>query len=122
MRSRIKCSAARLPAWACCLGLLTVLATGCGYPAVDPDNMKLISTLRTALSARNETWLQANQDLIEARRDAGAMGDEEFEAFQAIIQRARAGDWAGAEQDSVAFQRAQRPTEAQIRRLREKRL
>lgn len=111
---------ARFSVMSCCLGLLLLLVTGCGYPVAEPGNMRLISTLRTALSARNEQWLQANEDLINTRHEQGEMRDEEYEAFQSIIQQAREGDWASAEREAVKFQRAQRPTEEQIQRLRER--
>ena len=120
MRSLKQISCTRLQKIGCCLGLLLLLVTGCGYPVAEPGNMRLISTLRTALSARNEQWLQANEELVKSRREQGEMRDEEFEAFQSIIQQARDGDWASAEREAVKFQRAQRPTEEQIQRLRKR--
>jgi hypothetical protein len=102
-------SAAAIVAAAC----LTPLV-GCGYPAAAPANQELITSLRTALSARNNGWLTGTAEKVEKRHTAGTMGDEEYEAFQRIIEMARAGDWEGAEQASVDFQRAQRPTQEQI--------
>jgi hypothetical protein len=117
----------RKPAWpsslprarvAGCLFALVVMLAGCGYPVAEPANMELISSLRTALSARNDQWLDENEKIVEQRREAGEMGDEPYAAFRGIIDQARAGDWAGAEHASVDFQRAQRPTPEQIEQMR----
>ena len=94
-----------------------LMLAGCGYPQAAPTNLRMISALRTALSARNPEWLEQNVEAIEARRAAGEMGDEEYEAFQAIVAKAKAGDWESAERESVAFQKAQRPTAEQIEQL-----
>lgn len=101
-----------------CLGL--VLISGCGYPAATPENLGLITSLRTALSARNVEWLDANEQKIEARRLAGQMTDDEYETFQSIVAEARRGDWESAERAAVKFQRAQRPTDEQIRAAEER--
>jgi hypothetical protein len=45
------------------------------------------------------------------------MSEVEYRAFSAIIAKAKAGHWKEAEQDAVAFQKAQRPTAEQIERL-----
>ena len=101
-------------------GLLLAISLtlgGCGPPQVKPNNLRLIASLRTALSAKNTEWLQQNIDLIEQRRADGQMSDDEYEEFQAIIAKAKSGDWQGAERDSVDFQKAQRPTTEQIEQV-----
>ena len=95
-----------------------VLVAGCGYPAAQPVNFEIITSLRTACSARNTEWLVANEEKIEARRAAGEMSDDEYETFAAIVRQARDGDWAKAERACLKFQRAQRPTPEQIARVR----
>jgi hypothetical protein len=96
-----------------------IVVSGCGRPQVEPKNLHLIASLRTALSARNAEWLEQNANIIEQRHRAGEMSAEQYAEFQAILQDARAGDWAGAEKDAVAFQKAQRPTEQQMERVRQ---
>jgi hypothetical protein len=96
-------------------GMLTLV--GCGPPQVKPNNLRLIASLRTALSAKNSEWLKQNVDLIEKRRAEGQMSDEEYAEFQAIVAKAKSGDWSGAERDAVAFQKAQRPTPEQVERV-----
>jgi len=98
------------------LGFL--LLPGCGYPAAAEDNMELITSLRTALSARNPKWLDENDAVIEKRHNEGQMGDDEYAAFKKIVERARAGEWQESERSCMAFQRAQRPTPEQIERVR----
>lgn len=102
-----------------CCGVVVVSSAGCGYPTTQPMNMEVISSLRTALSARNEQWLAANEEIVEKRHAAGEMRDDEYNAFIKIIRRARDGDWVGAERASLEFQRAQRPTDEQIQKIRE---
>lgn len=99
------------------VGLCWSVAGCASYPPVAEDNQRLISSLRTALSVRSPDWLRDNVTAIESRRAAGRMSDEEYEAFQAIIATAEAGDWERAERDSLRFQKAQRPTAEQIGRL-----
>ena len=94
-----------------------VLTAGCGYPAAEPDNLQLITSLRTALSARNDAWLDANEEIIEKRHTEKELNDNAYRAFKKIIAQARDGDWKGAELESLKFQRAQRPTRQQIERL-----
>jgi Sec-independent protein translocase protein TatA len=92
-----------------CLALL-VAVFGCNRaPQVASSNLGLISSLRTALSARNEEWLAHNVAAIEDRHQAGAMLDDEYAAFQRIISQAKSGDWEGAEKAALRLQQAQRP-------------
>jgi hypothetical protein len=100
--------------WLCGLALVA----GCGYPSVEPENMELITSLRTACSARNDAWLAANEEKIEKRRADGAMSDHAYETFSGIIAQARGGDWAGAEAACLKFQKAQRPSAEQVEKAR----
>lgn len=95
------------------------VSSGCGRPQVEPENLHLIASLRTALSTRNVEWLEENARIIDERRASGKMSDTEYAEFQAILDDARAGDWAKAEQDALAFQKAQRPTDDQIAQVRQ---
>ena len=104
--------------WALAAGGALALAAGCGGPPqAAPANQRLISSLRTALSAQKLDWLEQNVTEIESRRGAGKLNDDEYQAFQAIIAKAKAGAWREAEEDAVEFQKAQRPTQEQIDRL-----
>jgi hypothetical protein len=100
------------------LVLSAVLAAGCGGPHAGAENVELISSLRTAASARNPEWLEANVKVIDERHVAGQISEVAYAAFRAIIEKAQAGQWREAERDAVAFQKAQRPTREQVERLR----
>lgn len=94
------------------LVLLAIL--GCGRPQTAPQNRELISSLRTAVNTRNIDWLEKNVKILEQRRAAGQVSDAEYEEFQTIIAKARAGKWKEAERETIAFQKAQRPTREEI--------
>jgi len=97
---------------------LAVTLTGCGPPQASPPNRQLIASLRTALSAQNPDWLEQNARILDERRAAGQTSEDEFAAFQAIIQQARAGQWREAERQVMAFQKAQRPTHEEVLTIR----
>ncbi len=101
------------------LGAITLLlVSGCGYPDVQPVNMELITSLRTACSAKDLKWLDANVEKIDARKAAGEMSDEEHATFMAIVEQARGGDWESAELACLRFQQAQGPTPEQMEKMR----
>lgn len=101
--------------FAVALALLTF--PGCGKPQAAPQNRQLISSLRTAVNTQNAKWLEKNAKIVEKRRAAGKMGDEEYGEFQSVIATAREGQWEKAEQQAIAFQKAQRPTRKEMKRV-----
>ena len=94
-------------------GLTALVASfvlvGCGRPQASPQNLHLISSLRTAASTRNPGLLEQNATLIEQRREAGEVGDAEYRTFQKILELARAGNWESAERETIAFQKSHPP-------------
>lgn len=94
-----------------------VMLGGCSQPTVAPANLRLTATLRTAISARNETWLEKNATLVAERFAAGEMAPDEHDQFVAIIDQARSGDWERAERAVVRLQAAQVPTTEQVRQV-----
>jgi hypothetical protein len=69
--------------------------------------LTLISSLRTAISAKNPTWLEGVSKAVESRRNEAEMSEEEYEHFQSIIAEARSGRWEQAERDCFRFEEAQ---------------
>ncbi len=67
-----------------------------------------------ARRARHPDWLEQNAAILQQRRAAEEVSDDEFATFQAIIATARAGQWKEAEGQVIAFQKAQRPTREQV--------
>ena len=99
-------------------GLLAAAGGGCGRPPqAAPQNLQLIASLRTALSAQNPEWLEKNVAIIDQRHQAGEMSQQEYDEFQRIITIAQEGQWQEAERQTLAFLAAQRPTREQRERL-----
>ena len=88
---------------------LALLASACGPPTVSHDNRRLVESILTAVSAKNDDWLSQNERLIEARKAEGKMDAAEYDAFRAIIDAARAGRWTEAESQAFDLRDAQRP-------------
>jgi hypothetical protein len=93
----------------CCIMLLATWAwLGCGRPpAVEQNNLPLISSLRTALSARNTEWLKGVERAVAERRDSNLMSEDSAQHFNHLIQLARDGDWEASEHACLAFEKAQ---------------
>jgi len=90
---------------------------GCGRPqASSPENLHLIGSLRTAISARNPQWLEDNSKALEERRAAGKVAEAEYEEFRSIIAMAKDGRWEAAEQEVIKFVKSQRATTEQVER------
>ncbi|MFO7901532.1 MAG: hypothetical protein ACQESR_18525 [Planctomycetota bacterium] len=100
------------------VALALLALPGCGKPQAAPRNRALISSLRTAVNTQNAEWLEKNATIVEKRHAAGKMSDEEYGEFQSIIAAAREGQWEKAEQQTIAFQKAQRPTREEMERAR----
>jgi hypothetical protein len=82
---------------------------GCGGPPqVSRENRRIVESLATAVSARNADWLRRNVEMIDEARSSGRLADSEDRAFRAILDRARSGDWAGAETLAFSLRDAQR--------------
>jgi len=81
------------------VAMLMAAAWGLGCaraPQIEMPNRRLVESLKTAVMANNTEWLAQNVTAIDERRAAGKMSDAEYEAFQAVIAEARAGEWAAA--------------------------
>ena len=99
----------RIRCW-CCVTSLTVFAAcfGCSRPpAVQHDHLPLITSLRTACSARNPAWLDGVQRAVTERHAAGKMLPDEHTHFEKLIQQAKAGEWETAERACLQFEQAQ---------------
>lgn len=95
------------------------LATGCGGAAqMKPENRRALLGLQTAVSSQKGDWLDAAVKLIEERRSKGDLTDSEYAAVQPIIEKARKGDWAGAQHDAFALSEAQKPTAEDLQRIK----
>jgi len=80
------------------LALLALAFAGCGEPSLrELENRRELEALLTAISLKNKTEFERDIKRIEGRHSSGALSDSSYEDLQAIIKKAQAGDWAGAE-------------------------
>jgi hypothetical protein len=99
--------------------VLAFLMTGCGRtPQIAPVNRRAMLGLQTAVSSQKADWLDATVKLIEETYLEGQMEDEEYDVFQKIVERARTGDWSGAQRDAFALVEAQRPTADDLEKIK----
>jgi hypothetical protein len=85
------------------LVLAFAIAGGCEPTARELKNRQEFEALLTAIALRSATELEKDARRLEARHAAGALSDNGYRDLQAMIQKARAGDWPGAEKDAYAF-------------------
>lgn len=94
----------RWPQLAIVLGLLLAIA-GCSGDPSDRElkNRRELEAILTAITIKDRKQLDRDAGRIEARHASGELSDAPFKALNAIVEKARAGDWAGAERDSYRF-------------------
>jgi len=98
-----------------------LLVTGCAKPPqISQGNFKLIDGLRTAASAKETSWLEACEKLLEEGKKKGTVSDVEDQEFSAIIALAREGKWEQAEAAAIRLGKAQKPTPDDVVRLEER--
>ena len=86
-----------------------LLAWGCGEPSArELKNRQEFEALLTAVSLKDKAELEKDAKRIEARRRSGELSDGGHGDLQVIIEKARTGDWAGAEEAAYEF-REKRP-------------
>jgi hypothetical protein len=78
------------------MALLTV--AGCGEPSVrELKNRRELEALLTAISLKNQKEFDRDIKRIDDRHASGGLSDASYTELQAIVKKARAGDWSGAE-------------------------
>jgi hypothetical protein len=90
--------------------LAAVSLAGCSKPPqIPPDSRQLIGSLRTAVSAKRNDWLETNAKLVEQRHSQNKLTDEQYQELETIISLGRDGKWADAEQETLRLAEAQQP-------------
>ena len=106
LTSRGSISARRI-AW---IGLFSIGLAGCsGEPSSrELKNRQEFETLLTAIAMKNTKQLDVAAKRITDRHDLGEMSDDGYNSLESLIQKARAGDWTGAETQAYK-ERERRP-------------
>ena len=99
------------------LGLL-FLAVGCGVQQIAPANRRFMLQLQSVTSSKKTEWLDEAAKQIEEQRSKGELSDEEYAAFLPIIEKARQGDWPGAQRDAFALTAGQQPTAEDLEKIK----
>lgn len=73
--------------------------------------------LQTAVTAKNQEWIDATEEKIKAQRQSGGLSEAEFESLTQIIQKSRKGNWEEAEQMLFALMEGQRASVEDQERL-----
>lgn len=85
---------------------LAVFAWGSRAPTMEErDNRKAVDAILTAITMKNSRLLEEGAKRAQARRTAGQITEEQYQGMEAVIKRARARDWAGAEKDGYEFRK-----------------
>lgn len=80
---------------------LVLWLSGCGEPSVrELKNRRELEALLTAISLKNQKELARDIERIEERHTAGELSDGSYKDLRAIVKKAQAGDWGGAEKEA----------------------
>jgi hypothetical protein len=93
----------------CSLGVLlamSLLCPACSRPAAtDRDNRRVLEEILTAITLSNARLLEDSDNRAKERYAAHQLTDEEYKSMEAIINKARGGDWGAAESDAYVFRK-----------------
>jgi hypothetical protein len=104
--------------WLVIAGLVLVVTVGCGATQFEPKNRRLIEALQTAVTSKNAEWVEAVAKQAAEEHGRQVLSEAEFKSLQAVIDSAKAGDWKTAESRVFALSEGQKPTAADLARVR----
>lgn len=85
---------------------LGVLAMAGRAPTMEErENRKAVDAMLTAITLKNSRLLEESAKRAQARRTAGQITEEQLQGMEAVINKARAKDWTGAEKDGYEFRK-----------------
>jgi hypothetical protein len=85
---------------------LGVLAWAGRTPMLEErNNRKAVDAMLTAITLKNSRLLEDSAKRARARREAGQLTEAQYQALEAVINKARARDWPGAEKDGYLFRK-----------------
>lgn len=81
---------------------------GCGQPSEEArQNRRLVDAVLTAVTVKNRKQLDKDVALWDKRLADGLLAEKPHRAVKACAEKARAGDWAGAEDDLYRFRESE---------------
>lgn len=97
--------------WKFLLGTALVVTLGLGVLALatraptmeERNNRKAVDAMLTAITMKNSRLLEESAKRAQGRRAAGHITEAQYQGFEAVLTKARAKDWAGAEKDGYEF-------------------
>jgi len=93
---------------------------GCGATQFSPANRHLLEALQTAVSAKNDQWLEAAAKQVEEQRSKRQMSESEHKALASIIDLAKSGKWDAAQSHIFTLSEGQRPTAEDVARVQKR--
>lgn len=95
----------------CIFLFLTVAGCG-GPPPPEVYNEHLLAAIQSAVAKKDSYWLDQYANRAKACWKTGQLTEAQHQDLQAIIKKARRGDWTGANTDIEQFRREQASTQA----------
>jgi len=92
--------------WTILIGL-PLFVSGCQRaPTQDErENRRALDEILTAITIKNQRLLGESAARAKSRYDDGKFTSEEFQGIEALVGKAGAGDWSGAEKDGYEFRK-----------------
>jgi hypothetical protein len=88
--------------------LVALVLSGCGEPSVrELKNRRELEALLTAITLKDRKELDRDIRRIEDRHASGELSDVGYKDLEAIIEKARDGDWSGAEKRAYELRESQ---------------
>lgn len=85
------------------VAVLTCLG-GCGEPSEEArQNRRVVDAVLTAVTTKNRNELDKDAALWDKRLADGVLSEKPHKAVKACIEKAKTGDWSGAEDDLYKF-------------------
>jgi hypothetical protein len=95
----------------CIFLFLTVAGCG-GPPPPEVYNEHLIAAIQSAIAKKDPYWLDQYANRVKACWKTGQLTGAQHQGLEAIIKKARSGDWSGANRDIEQFRGQQASTHA----------
>lgn len=90
--------------WRLLFGLFVAAMFGCGEPSEETrQNRRLVDAVLTAVTTKNRRELDRDEKMLTERHSSGLLSDRAYDELRAGIERARSGDWSGAEEQLYRY-------------------